>query len=100
VAEEPGFPCILKPFDGYAWQDVYVVKSAEELQNLYTALSHRYILLAQQLIRYKDYFRVFCFDKRNVLFTRWIPKPLAMGQYLYCDLSGMRGITDRLADLP
>ena len=99
VAEELGFPLILKPFDGYAWQDVCVVESAEELRNLYAALSHRYILLAQQLIRYKDYFRVFCFDKRDVLFIRWIPKPSAMGQYLYCDLSSMRGITDRLADL-
>jgi glutathione synthase/RimK-type ligase-like ATP-grasp enzyme len=80
VAEELGFPLILKPFDGYAWQDVCVVESAEELRNLYAALCHRYILLAQQLIRYKDYFRVFCFDKRDVLFIRWIPKPSAMGQ--------------------
>jgi len=99
VAEELGFPCVLKPFDGYAWQDVYVVKSAEELQNLYSALSRRYILLAQQLIRYIDYFRVFCFDKRDVLFIRWVPKPLAMGQYLYCDLSHMKDTIDRLADL-
>lgn len=82
VADELGFPCILKPFDGYAWQDVYVVNSTEELQNLYQALSPRRILLAQQMIKFKDYFRVFCFDKRDVLFIKWIPKPFAMGQYL------------------
>ncbi len=99
VADELGFPCILKPFDGYAWQDVYVVESAQELERLYTILSNRYILLAQQLIRYKDYFRVFCFDKKDVLFIRWIPRPLAMGQYLYCDLSSIRSTTDRLAAL-
>ncbi len=99
VADELGFPCILKPFDGYAWQDVYVVRSAEELHNLYLALSHRYILMAQQLVNFKDYFRVFCLNKKDVLFIRWIPKPLAMGQYLYCDLSGMRDTIDRLTEL-
>lgn len=99
VAEELGFPCVLKPFDGYGWQDVYVVKSLEELRNLYVALSPRYILMAQQLVKYRDYFRVFCFDKKDVLFIRWVPKPFAMGQYLYGDLSSMKDTTDRLTEL-
>jgi hypothetical protein len=99
VAEELGFPCILKPFDGYAWEDVYVVGSAEELQNLYLSLSSRHILLAQQLIRFKSYFRVFCFDQREVLFIRWVPKPLAMGQYFYCDPSSIGDAKDRLTAL-
>jgi hypothetical protein len=99
VAKELGFPCILKPFDGYGWQDVYFVKSAEELKNLYFALYERHILVAQQLIHFKDYFRVFCFDKRDVLFIRWIPKPLAMGQYLYCEPSSIIDIKDRLTNL-
>jgi len=99
VAEELGLPCILKPFNGYAWQDVHVAGSIEELHNLYLALSRRHILMAQQLIRFRDYFRVFCFDKKNVLFIRWVPKPLAMGQYLRCDLTGMGDTTDRLTDL-
>lgn len=99
VSEELGLPCILKPFDGYAWQDVYVVKSVEELHNLYFALSPRYILLAQQLIRFRDYYRTFCFDKRDVLFIRWVPKPLAMGQYLYSDLSGIKDTIDRLTEM-
>lgn len=98
VAEELGFPCILKPFDGYAWQDVYVVRSIEELQNLYFALSRWYILIAQQLIRFKDYFRVFCFNKRDVLAIRWVPKPLAMGQYLYCEPSTIKDARDRLPE--
>ena len=99
VAEELGFPCVLKPFDGYGWQDVYLVSSAQELRNLYLALCSRYVLMAQQLIAFRDYFRVFCFDKRDVLFIRWIPKPLAMGQYLYCDLSGMSDVLERLVHL-
>lgn len=99
VANEVGLPCILKPFDGYGWDDVYVVKSIEELQNLYLSLSSRHILLVQQLIKFKSYFRVFCFDQRDVLFIRWIPKPLAMGQYLYGDLSSLEGARDRLTTL-
>jgi hypothetical protein len=99
VAEELGFPCILKPFDGYAWEDVYVVRAAEELQNLYLSLSSRHVLLAQQLIKFESYFRVFCFDKRDVLFIKWIPKPLAMGQYLYCDPSSIGDIKEKLTTL-
>ena len=85
VAEELGFPCILKPYDGYAWEDVHVVMSKEEMSQVYQSLCSRRLLLAQQLIKYKDYFRVFCFDKRHVLFIKWIPKPLAMGHYLDSD---------------
>ena len=99
VAGELGFPCILKPFDGYAWQDVYVVRSLDELKNLYLALSQRSVLLAQQLIKYKDYFRVFCFDKKDVLFVRWIPRPFSMGQYLHCSPEDIPGKTDRLKEL-
>lgn len=85
VGDDLGFPCIVKPFNGYAWEDVHVVGSIEELQNLYNVLAPRHILLAQQLIKFKDYYRVFCFDKKDVLFIKWIPKPFAMGQYLYSD---------------
>jgi hypothetical protein len=85
MAEELGFPCVLKPYDGYGWEDVYVVKSADELQNMYLSLSSRHILLAQQLIRFKAYFRAFCFDKQDVLFIKWIPRPFSMGQYLHCE---------------
>ena len=85
VAEELGLPCILKPYDGYAWEDVHVVMSKQDMSQLYHSLGSRRILLAQQLIKYKDYFRAFCFDKRHVLFVKWIPKPLAMGHYIDTD---------------
>jgi hypothetical protein len=85
VAAELGLPCILKPFDGYAWEDVYVASSIQELKDLYASLCTRRVLLAQQLIRYSDYYRVFCIDKRDILFVKWIPKPLSMGHYLHCD---------------
>jgi hypothetical protein len=99
VAEELGLPCILKPYDGYAWEDVYIASSAEELQNLYLSLSPKHILLAQQLIRFTSYFRAFCLAKRDVLFIKWIPKPLAMGQYLYSGPGSLGDIEEKLAAL-
>jgi hypothetical protein len=91
VAAELGLPCILKPFDGYAWEDVYVVKSVQELQDLYASLCTRRIFLAQQFISYRNYFRVYCFDKRDVLFVKWVPKPLSMGQYMHCEPGAIGG---------
>lgn len=98
VAEEIGLPLILKPFDGYAWEDVYVVDTIEELGRLYSNLCSRRILMAQQLIRFKEYFRAFCFDKRDVLFIKWIPKPLAMGHYLSNDRDILRDTHNRLTE--
>ncbi len=99
VAEELGLPCVLKPYDGYAWEDVHVVCSAEELENLYLSLSSRRLLLAQQLIKFTAYFRVFCFDKRDILFVRWVPKPFGMGQYLYCQPGDIGEERERLTSL-
>jgi len=99
VAAEIGFPCVLKPFDGYAWEDVHVVNSHEELSKVYDSLSPRRILLAQQLIKFKDYFRVFCFDKQDVLFIKWIPKPFTMGQYLHDTSDNLEDSRQMLTEL-
>jgi hypothetical protein len=99
VVEEIGLPLILKPFDGYAWEDVYLVNSIEELARLYSNLCSRRMLMAQQLVRFKEYFRAFCFDKRDVLFIKWIPKPLAMGQYLYSNKDVLGDAHNRLTEL-
>lgn len=91
VTEAVGLPCILKPFDGYAWEDVYVVNSIDELREKYHSLYSNRILMAQQMIKYTEYLRVFCINKRDVLIIKWIPKPLGMGHYLHSD-------TDSLGD--
>jgi hypothetical protein len=99
VGDELGFPCVVKPFNGYAWEDVHVVGSIEELQNLYNVLAGRKVLLAQQLIKFRDYYRVFCIDRRDVLFIKWIPKPFALGQYLYSEEDSIVGDRKGLTDL-
>jgi len=94
-----GFPCILKPYDGYAWDDVYVVSSLEELRTKYESLTSRPVMLAQQLIRYRDYYRAFCINRKDVLFARWIPRPLGMGEFPGSDLKPIESLVEQLSSM-
>jgi len=99
IIDELGLPCILKPFDGYAWTNVYTINSLEELKRVYYSISPSQVMLVQKLIRYEDYYRAFCFSKKDVLFVKWIPKPFSMGQYLYSDLKPIENMKDTLTKL-
>jgi hypothetical protein len=96
IIDEVGLPCILKPFDGYGWTNVYTTNSLEELKEVYYSMSPSQVMLVQRLIRYEDYYRAFCINKKNVLFVKWIPKPFSMGQYLYSDLKPIENMVDKL----
>ena len=96
VAREVGFPCVLKPFDGYGWTDVFVVNSLEEMKELYGSVNSRRIFLAQQFISHSVYYRVFCIDQREVLFIQWTPRPLGAGEYLLTDPGPLEGLRDKL----
>ncbi len=98
IIDEVGLPCILKPFDGYAWTDVYIVNSSDELKRLHATMSPNQILMVQKLIKYENYYRVFCINKKDVLFVKWIPKPFSMGQYLHSDLKPIQHMIDRLTE--
>jgi len=82
---EVGLPCIIKPYNGSGWEHVYRVNSEEELKVAYEKVKHRHVVLVQEAIQFQDYFRVFCIGKKDVLFIKWIPRPLGMGQYLLFD---------------
>jgi len=99
VAREVGFPCVLKPFDGYGWADVFVVNSLEEMKDLYGSVNSRRIFLAQQHISYSVYYRVFCIDQEEVLFIQWVPRPLGAGEYLLTDPKPIEGLRERLTML-
>ncbi len=99
IVDEVGLPCILKPFDGYGWTNVYTVNSLEELKRVYGSLNPNQIMLVQKLVVYEDYYRAFCFNKKDVLFVKWLPKPLSLGQYLVSDLKPIEHIKDRLTKL-
>jgi hypothetical protein len=96
VTQEVGFPCVLKPFDGYGWTDVFVVNSLEEMKGLYGSQGSQHVFIAQQLIPYSAYYRVFCIDQREVLFIQWVPRPLGAGEYLLTDPAPIESLKDRL----
>jgi hypothetical protein len=76
-----GFPCILKPVDGYAWQDVFEVPDPATLRGLYESLKGRRTLIVQQLVSFVGYYRAFCVNARDVLIVRWTPRPFDHGEY-------------------
>ena len=76
-----GFPCILKPVDGYAWQDVFKVADAALLRGLYESFKGRQTMIVQELVEYTAYYRAFCVNASEVFIVRWTPQPFDRGEY-------------------
>ena len=76
-----GFPCILKPVDGYAWQDVFKVADLATLRGLFESLKDRRTLMVQELVSYVGYYRAFCVSGKDVFIVRWTPQPFDRGEY-------------------
>jgi hypothetical protein len=76
-----GFPCILKPVDGYAWQDVFKVADPPMLRALYESFKGRQTMIVQELVEYTAYYRAFCINAGEVFIVRWTPQPFDRGEY-------------------
>jgi hypothetical protein len=96
ILREIDLPCYLKPYDGFGWDNVYLVNSVSELKNLYDSLKFRFTLMIQEKIEHHDYYRTFCVNKRDVLFIKYVPKPFMMGQFIFSDLKPLEGIKEKL----
>ncbi len=103
IASTFKFPCILKPVDGYAWQDVVRADTLEELKGLYENLKGRRLLILQELMEWTAYYRAFCVDRTDVLLMKWTPKPFDMGEYACiepdCGRETAAFITSKTAEL-
>ena len=75
------FPCVVKPIDGYAWDDVSVVMDPEGLRDLYGRLKEKRTLLVQENVVYRAYYRAFYVDPGEVFIARWDPRPMDRGVY-------------------
>ncbi len=73
IEEDVGFPCVLKPYDGYAKEKVFIVRDMGELKNLYSILKANYILLVQKYISPSSIYRVFCMGKEKTTIIKWNP---------------------------
>jgi hypothetical protein len=91
-------PCIVKTYNGYAWENVFVAASYREVENLYNAMKFSHILLVQEKIEYTAYFRVFCLNKKDVLICKWDPKPMGLGVYSHPDKKLIETYGQRLSD--
>jgi hypothetical protein len=96
VEERIGFPCILKPVDGYAWQDVFRVETPVALRSLYESLSESRVLIVQELIDHVDYVRAFCVQSRDVFLVRWTPRPFDMGEYSLLASGDLKDVGEEL----
>jgi hypothetical protein len=94
IGAEFPFPCILKPVDGYAWQDVTRADNLQELKNLYENFKGRRLLILQEYIPWSDYYRAFCINKSDVLLVQWTPKPYDMGEYACADPNAVSDVAD------
>lgn len=68
-----GFPAYMKPHDGGGWKNVYKVESPEELMARH-AETEQLVMMLQEEIRFKEYFRCYCLDGDNVHIMSYNPR--------------------------
>ena len=96
ISGEIRFPAVLKPHDGFGWENVYEVESVKEVEDIYDALKFSKIMMLQEKVKYTSYFRAYCIGKRDVMFVRYEPAPFCLGKYLHEGLEAIEGIKEKL----
>ena len=89
------FPIIMKPHDGYAWDNVSVANNMDEAKRIYDYNKNRMVLLAQECIPSKTYYRVYYFRKLEPVFIRYIPSER---RYVASDYSDIKSVMRTLRD--
>ena len=98
VIGQVGLPCILKPVDGYAWQDVHRIETPLDLVSRYEELKDRRILMVQELVSWTGYYRAFCVGARDVRIMSWLPRPLDAGVYSEPEPAALAPVRDFIED--
>jgi hypothetical protein len=86
------FPIVMKPHDGYAWDNVYIANTMDEAKKVYNSQKDRMVLLAQEMVNPKTYYRVYYFKKREPVFVRYIPSERRYITSDYSDIKSVMGI--------
>jgi hypothetical protein len=89
------FPLVLKPYDGYAWDDVYIVRSPQEIGNLLSASGSNKLFIAQEYLEYDTYLRCFCINKSDILFIEYDPAKRA---YLKTELKQIDSLKPQITE--
>lgn len=67
-----GFPAYFKPFAGGGWKHVYKVKNAGEFFDAYNKTG-QLVMMLQEEIKFTDYFRCYCLDRKHVHIMQYDP---------------------------
>jgi len=73
LATQMHFPGVLKPIDSFGWYKVFEVTDMDAVRQLYDALNQQNVLILQEKVIFKDYYRVFCINKKDVQLVKWKP---------------------------
>ncbi|HVT19543.1 MAG TPA: hypothetical protein VHQ90_25600 [Thermoanaerobaculia bacterium] len=68
-----GFPAFFKPFAGGGWKSVYKLHSREEFFRVYDETGQLVMMLQEEIV-FREYFRCYCIDCRDVRIMRYDPK--------------------------
>jgi hypothetical protein len=83
------FPIVMKPHDGYAWDNVYIANTPDDAKRIYEQNKSRMVLLAQEIITSRTYYRVYYFRKMEPVFIRYLPPER---RYVASDYSDIRDL--------
>jgi glutathione synthase/RimK-type ligase-like ATP-grasp enzyme len=68
-----GFPAFFKPFAGGGWKSVYKLHDPDEFFRAYDDTGQLVMMLQEEIV-FKDYFRCYCIDVRDVRIMQYDPK--------------------------
>jgi len=68
-----GFPAYFKPFSGGGWKNVYRLESPEDFFKAYNETG-QLVMMLQEEIKFTEYFRCYCLDRKDVHVMRYDPK--------------------------
>ena len=68
-----GFPAYFKPFAGGGWKNVYRLESPEGFFKAYNETG-QLVMMLQEEIKFTEYFRCYCLDRKDVHVMRYDPK--------------------------
>lgn len=73
IFEYVGFPAFMKPFAGGGWKHVYKVNNVDEFYAKYNETG-QLVMLLQQEINFKEYFRCYCLNRKYVHIMQYEPR--------------------------
>jgi len=68
-----GFPAFFKPFAGGGWKNVYRVTNRDEFFRAYDETGQLVMMLQEEIV-FKEYFRCYCLDCKDVRIMQYDPR--------------------------